>query len=402
MKMYARVVVAALACASCAGSENPADLLISGATVYPAPGSDALPDVDLVVNDGVVAAIMAHGADAVSAHDTLDARGLFLTAGFWNTHVHFTEPVWASPNADRQAALDEMLNRFGFTSVLDTGSDIGSTRRLREAIESGDLRGPTIRTAGTGFVGPGGSPAYLEFSLPELDGAETARERVAALLDQGVDAVKLFTGSYVGPGATAYMPLEAIREAVAVAHVRGIPVVAHPQTHEGTRLAVLGGVDVLVHTAPNEGPWSDSLLAEMVQRSVALAPTLKLWGIELPRYNVPADVVANIESAAVEQVRAFTGRGGVIVFGTDVGYMPDYDPTEEYRLLQRAGLNFDGVLAALTTSPNAVFDAPGSGTVAVGQPADLVLLGGDPAQSIGELASVRYVIKGGSLSFRAR
>ena len=35
-------------------------------------------------------------------------------------------------------------------------------------------------------------------------------------------------------------------------------------------------------------------------------------------------------------MRAYAKAGGQILFGTDVGYMSDYDPTEEYRLMARA------------------------------------------------------------------
>ena len=40
-----------------------------------------------------------------------------------------------------------------------------------------------------------------------------------------------------------------------------------------------------------------------------------------------------------------------MLFGTDVGYMTDYDPSEEYTLLEQAGLSFADVLATLTIAP---------------------------------------------------
>ena len=51
-------------------------------------------------------------------------------------------------------------------------------------------------------------------------------------------------------------------------------------------------------------------------------------------------------------MRAYAQAGGQILFGTDVGYMTDYDPAEEYRLMARA-LTPMQILASLTTAPAA-------------------------------------------------
>jgi len=84
--------------------------------------------------------------------------------------------------------------------------------------------------------------------------------------------------------------------------------------------------------------------------------------------------------------------------------MTDYDPTDEYLLLERAGLSFPDVLSALTTAPARRLAAEaGAGRVAVGSPADLVVLERDPAADIRALADVRYTIRRGRVIYeRAR
>jgi hypothetical protein len=56
----------------------------------------------------------------------LDCSGLTITAGFWNSHVHFFERKWANaatiPAPELTRQLQEMLTRYGFTSVFDLGS----------------------------------------------------------------------------------------------------------------------------------------------------------------------------------------------------------------------------------------------------------------------------------------
>ena len=91
-----------------------------------------------------------------------------------------------------------------------------------------------------------------------------------------------------------------------------------------------------------------------------------------------------------------------MLFGTDVGYMDDYDPADEYALMAEAGMSFRQVLAALTTAPAARF-APSErlGHIAPGYAADLVVLAQDPSQNVRAFAAVRYTLLGGRVMYRA-
>jgi imidazolonepropionase-like amidohydrolase len=120
---------------------------------------------------------------------------------------------------------------------------------------------------------------------------------------------------------------------------------------------------------------------------------------EAPRSGAPmaAPTLALVGLATAEaQVRAFAELGGQVLFGTDVGYMTDYDPTDEYVFLQRAGLSAAQILATLTTAPAARFGmASRTGRLEVGLDADVTVVEGDPARDIRALARVRYALRGG-------
>jgi imidazolonepropionase-like amidohydrolase len=199
------------------------------------------------------------------------------------------------------------------------------------------------------------------------------------------------------------MPLELVRAVTAEAHRLGKPVLAHPQSAEGLKVAVDGGVDVLLHTAPEAGRWSDALLAEMRRRKMALVATLKLWkyiGLSLGR---PADAIERFQDAGIAQLRAYTMAGGQILFGTDVGFMTDYDPTEEYLAMARAGMTFKQILKSLTTAPAERFGmSRRTGRIAPGMNADIVVLAGDPAQDVKAFSNVRYTLRKGRIVYRAR
>jgi imidazolonepropionase-like amidohydrolase len=105
------------------------------------------------------------------------------------------------------------------------------------------------------------------------------------------------------------------------------------------------------------------------------------------------------EADAIQQVHAFAAAGGVLLFGTDVGYRPEYDPTPEHRLLARAGLAFAARLAMLTTAPARRFGDAHTGTVAPGMDADLVVLDGDPTSDPAAFARVRCTLRRGDVIY---
>ena len=134
---------------------------------------------------------------------------------------------------------------------------------------------------------------------------------------------------------------------------------------------------------------------------MSVIPTLKLWRYELTRQKVPPVAIERVQATAMRQLQAFIAAGGDVLFGTDLGYMTDYDPTEEFQKMAEAGLSFDQILAALTTNPVRRWDGSAArGTVEVGKAADLVVLGSDPAQKIEAFADVEVTVAAGKVIYQ--
>jgi imidazolonepropionase-like amidohydrolase len=92
---------------------------------------------------------------------------------------------------------------------------------------------------------------------------------------------------------------------------------------------------------------------------------------------------------------------GQVLFGTDVGYMTDYNPADEYMYMQKAGLSFRQILATLTTAPAARFNKSSlTGKIQKGMEADLVILSANPLKNIKNLTSVLYTIKHGEIIYK--
>jgi imidazolonepropionase-like amidohydrolase len=384
-------------------------LALAGATIYVSPADDPIRNGVVLIRGEKIAAVA--GKAEVEVPETaqrLDCSGLTITAGFWNSHVHFFERKWQNvaaipgPELDRQ--LQDMLTRYGFTSVFDLSSLWENTRRLRERIDSGEVSGPGIRSTGEGLIPPGaGLPpdavlhimGVMKTALPEVSDAAQAAAASRKLLDEGVDGIKLFAST----PSKASLPDGAIRAAADEAHRRGKPVFVHPNTGADVLAAVRGGADVIAHTTPRTGPWDEPTLTEMKDRGVALTPTLTLWKhfMRHDRTSTQEQTVNN----SVGQLRAWMNSGGTVLFGTDLGAV-DYDPSDEYALMAEAGMSFRQILASLTTAPAEHFgESKQLGRIAEGLQADLVVLKDDPSRSIGAFTAVQYTLRAGKIIYRA-
>lgn len=110
-----------------------------------------------------------------------------------------------------------------------------------------------------------------------------------------------------------------------------------------------------------------------------------------------------IESPEGRAVRAYSEAGGRILFGTDVGYIQQFDTSEEFLWMSRAGMSFEQILASLTTSPAERFGYSNhSGRIAKGMDADLVVLRADPKQDVTAFSRVRYAIRTGIIIYSAK
>jgi imidazolonepropionase-like amidohydrolase len=267
---------------------------------------------------------------------------------------------------------------------------------LRRRIESGEVAGPRILTSGTGLFPPDGVPYYLKETVPEgiwkrmpqPRTPEEAKRMVQGTVRGGADAIKLFTGSWIARDTVLPMPEPIASAAVAAAHAAGKPTFSHPSNLAGLEIALAAKVDVLAHAIEVTSGLTPDHLRRMKAQNVALIPTLALLGVKGNTW------------AILDEVRDYARLGGQILFGTDVGYLTDYDPTREYVLMGTAGLSWREILAALTTAPAQRFgEDRRRGRIAPGMDGDLVVLAKDPVQDVRAFSDVRVTIRAGRVIY---
>ncbi|CAN7396174.1 amidohydrolase family protein [Bradyrhizobium sp. LjRoot220] len=386
--------------AACFGAPATAETLaLVGGRVHASPDAAPLVDAVVVATDGVITAIGGRSELQIpQGARVVDCAGKTIVAGFWNSHVHFTQAMWAkaasAPAVSLTESMQNMLTRWGFTTVWNLGSDPTDSLPLRRRVNSGEIPGPNILLAGN-FYPKGGHPVYLpaDVELPQIGTPDEADKSAREALGMGMDGIKLFVGAFMGEKPVVNMDAATAKAAVDVAHAQGKPVFAHPQNRTGVEVVIAAGVDVLAHTVPREPGFTSEQLARFKLQGVALIPTLSLWS------TAPGGLAARLVDSGVSQLKAFSENGGVVLFGTDVGFTNVYDTSLEYELMHRA-LSERQVLASLTTNPAAFFKAARKGKVETGFDADLVVLDGDPMADVGNLAKVAYTIRAGQVIYR--
>jgi imidazolonepropionase-like amidohydrolase len=376
-------------------------LVLKGGSVYASPEATPIADAVVVTSVGVITAVGRAGEVQIPPDArVIDCSGKTIVAGFWNSHVHFTEAVWRdagnAPAAPLTAHMQEMLTRWGFSTVWSLGSDPDNSMALRRRVYADEILGPNIFLVGSIFP-KDGRPAYLpDAQIPEAATPERAAEMARNYMRIGLDGIKLFTGAYKGEDKPVVNMEAAIaKAAVDIAHAQGKPVFAHPQNTAGIEAVIAAGVDVMAHTVGRQPGYPPEQLARFKQQGIALTPTLSLFA-KLP---VPPEIVARLVDNIVGQLKSFSENGGTVLFGTDVGYTQLYDTTLEYELMRRA-LSERQVLASLTTNPASYFKAANKGKVEKGFDADLAVLDGDPVADVRNLAKVAYTIRAGKVIYQ--
>ena len=176
--------------AACAGSSEPADLLIAGGSVLDGSGAEAVA-ADVAVADGRIVFVGDATGAGMAARDTVDAAGLVVAPGFVDMHSH--AELEADHGRDARAFLYQ-----GITSVA-LGMDGGGTAETAERLAGWAANG--IGVNAFHYVGHNWVRRQV---MGMADRAPSAEEldRMRALVRKGMDegAYGLSSGLFYLPG----------------------------------------------------------------------------------------------------------------------------------------------------------------------------------------------------------
>lgn len=365
------LTVAGVAMLGVGPAQGPAEattLVLRGVTTVDLEHGELLSGQTIVLGADEILAIEADRLDrSYDAAQVIEAAGLYVIPGLWDAHAHLS--YWG------EDALARLVGH-GVTSIRELGGDPDEIAGWMAAIARGDLVGPSMQWCGPFLEGPEGGDEYRW----KVGTPEEARRAAGALLDRGVDFLKI--QPLIGRDEVAAL--------VAVAESRGSYVVGH--VPDG--LSAIEGAELGLRSIEHLSPYLrlsetelEATIRVLLERGVWVSPAL---------FSMVAQVQARgdrrqdseIVQRAYALVRRFHEAGVPILVGANFAYrdwphQPGSALHGEMEVLVEAGLTPAEVLR-MTTFGNAGFLGVDRATVRIapGGRADLLLLRGNPLEDI--------------------
>ena len=360
----------------------------------------------------------------VGEGNVVDLRDDFVLPGLIDSHVHLTgqqnpngrlEEVTQS-NAEQAmvgAGYARKTLMAGFTTVADLGASNEAIFALRDAVRRGDVPGPRIIAAGSAVSVHGGHgdingfrEDVMHLLSPEsvCSGADDCMRAVRLQVRSGADIIKITaTGgvlSNTAAGLSQQFSDAELAAIVGAAHRMGRQITAHAHGVDGINAFLRAGGDSIEH-----GTYLDDESIRLFQREgTYLVPTL-LAGDFVARiaaspdnFFTPAQTAKALEAGPkmLDMARRAHEGGVRIAFGTDTGVSAHGDNAQEFALLVSAGMTpLEAIQAATVTAAAHLKISDQAGRIAVGMPADLVAVSGDPLTDVTVLQDMDFVMKGG-------
>jgi imidazolonepropionase-like amidohydrolase len=395
------------------------------------PGQAARGPSTIVVRDGKIAEIRDGLVPPEAGATLVDLSKKFVLPGLIDLHVHLLgiggDPMRARLTALNTEQADDVLYgagnaratlMAGFTTVRDLGGEPRGIRALRDAIERGDVDGPTIINAGApiSVTGGHGDPlnglaepfAHAVAATVEntCDGPDDCRRAVRRQVGLGAQVIKFTaTGgvlSNVSGGLGRAFTPEEMRAIVTTAHELGRKVAAHSHAAEGTKAALEAGTDTIEH-----GSFLDDETIALFKKTGAylvpteMAPVAALAQARagaLPPATIPK---AEAAAAAMQASHRKAYRAGVkIAFGTDTGVSKHGHNAEEFALLVNVvGMTpIEAIRSATVTAADVLGQEATIGTIAPGKAADIIAVDGSPLEDVKRLEKVSFVMHRGMIA----
>jgi imidazolonepropionase-like amidohydrolase len=408
----------------------PTRLVIRDVAVLDATGREPEGRGDVLVEDGLIRRIGGPGrglvGDTTGGVGTIDGAGCTLMPGLMDAHVHLAligtrgdhgSDPWIGHVLRVARFIEDALDE-GFTTVRDAG---GLEPAWAASVAAGQLRGPRILPSGSAISQTGGhaddrqrhESAHASVTIPGLvaghviaDGIDEVRRAAREQLRRGATQVKLMASggiiSPTDPFDSLQLSQEEIAVAVEVARGWGSYVMAHCHTSPAVDMAVAAGVRSVEHGSLLEPETA----ARMAAAGTFLVPTLQtmeVFAAYPDRMGLAPEKVARLRAvaeAAYLSVAVARDAGVAIASGSDV-VGPWQGRRGEELVYKARVLGAHGALISATRTNAQLFGlAESLGTIEEGKIADLVLVRGEPLDSIGVLAdpaNIAVVLQGGSV-----
>lgn len=413
-----------------------------GGTLIDATLRDPIKNSVILIEGERISAVGSVGSLAVPAGaKVISTEGMTVMPGMWDMHVHLKlnghsdymhwEKTYLPRFRDTiMPASAKQLLLAGVTGARDLGAPLEDSIYIRDAINRGDIPGPTLFVSGP-FIQKKPYPGTESYRWG-IDSPADARAKVKRIAEAGVDVVKLIDQDQMSDAEIAAIVDEA--------HKHHLPVVAHAHRPEEIRRGLKAGVDDFEHTGLAASPeYPPDVIAALRERTANMASGPLYWtptieGLYNFPYTVkhhefidgddwheglPPDIVADIRKSLAhpERISYFQQTpqrwptlkrkfeqlresGVVMLIGTDSGIPMKFHSGSTWHELDvwvnKLGVPAIDAIRAATYWPAVAMKVDKDyGTATEGKYADLIAVRGDVLANVALLQRVDIVIKHG-------
>lgn len=413
--MMARVLAFGLAALVVATPALARDIAITGATVIDIDTGAATPNAVVLIRGERIQSVGPAGSIAVPENARVIAMpGKWLIPGLMNMHVHLGLKLPGAAGAAlanesdpaetlRMAANARLSLLSGVTTLRLVGEDHGNDFALKEAIDSGEIMGPRIQTAGEVIV-----PTNGHGSL-EVDGPYAFAKAVRTQIKGGATWIKIAISGGIsdthGSISAAQMTDEEMQVTIESAHRNNVKVTAHNGSPVAAEQALRLGVDGFEHGYH----LSVANLETMKAKGTWLVPTIVVTekgAMEFyKKIGSPDWYLDRVASTGVDHWAMLKNAVRLkvnIALGTDqFPFEPNSGTTatvHEAELYVDAGMTPLRALQSATTESARMLGMEADiGRLAPGKFADIVAVDANPVKDIKALRTISFVMKGGAV-----
>jgi imidazolonepropionase-like amidohydrolase len=401
-------------------------IALVGGTLIDGTGRDPVLDSVVVIEKGrIVEAGPKSRVKIPSGAQKIDARGKTILPGLWDMHAHFEQVEWGP-----------IYLAAGATTVRDCGNEFEFITAVRDAVANGRGLGPRLLLAG---IVDGSGPSAI--GVARVDTPEQAKMWTDKYHEAGFQQMKIYSS----------VKLEELKDVAEEAHRLGMTVTGHVPIGLSAYQTIEAGqdqinhipyiLDIMVPQLPADAtrldranadanldlnsPEAKKAIAFLVEHGTVVDPTIALFEFFSASTAKPAasiepgvvkvapelqailtdvgppsphaDVNEKVFAKELAVIGALHKAGVPIVAGTDQT-VPGHSLHREIELYVQAGFTPMEAIQAATIVPARVMGLDKElGTVEPGKRADVIILDGNPLESIHNIRKVEFVITGGTM-----
>ena len=353
--------------------------------------------------------------------ESIDLEGKFIMPGLIDAHCHisFDEPKSNDElffhRREGLAAIIAGTNALkvlqsGVTSFFDADSLYSVGVDLRDAIESGIVRGPKMAVGGNALItSAGGTAGRL---IPDegkrgYGAVVTSKDEIILeirrQIKMGVDWIKIHVSGMVprqtSEGELQAWSLDELKLACDTAHELGIPVVGHCRGAGSVRDSLLAGMDMILH-----GTYMDEEGLElMIEKNIPLVPTFTFqanlidYADKMDASKDYKDIFEKEIQDNVPMFRKAFEAGVPFLCGSETGFSVtpygDWHYKELEVFVDKLGLTPLEAITCGTKNASQAMRRDDLGVIAEGNIADLIVMSEDPSKDVSRLGNKDLIEK---------